>query len=289
MDIRKIIKEEVDAFDWVSQHMESMPDEPHLLALVKCYGSEVLDGMDMEENPTYEHYGIDVYENGDGEEYGVGDKSRFWEALVEYYDNLFDEVGVEGWNVDVESYMWMSDTDVRFWASDLADNDIEAYDRDDMVERSSKSDELNEINERIVELEDIISEKEDDLMMLDEEDDKEQYVELEDEIDMLRDELQDMETRKELIYDDARQELYDDLYETHKNGLDSDPVDYLVNELGLYGSADELWDNNIVQFDREQFTNDLADEGHYGEISSYDGDYCMEHVDGEDYICIRIN
>lgn len=285
MDIRKIIKEEIDDFDWVSQHMETVPDDPHHLALAKCYGSDVLIGMEQE--PSYDHYGIDVYENEDGEEYGVGDTSQFWEALREYYDNLFDEVGVEGWNVDVESYMWMSDTDIRFWASDMADNDIEAYDESEIIERSSYSDEKDEIDEKIVELEDVISQKEEDMLPLDE--DSDEYSELQEELEMLQDELNELESRKNNIYDDARQELYDDLYETHKNGLDSDPVDYLVNELGLYGSADELWDNNIVQFDREQFTNDLADEGHYGEISSYDGDYCMEHIDGEDYICIRIN
>lgn len=285
MDIRKIIKEEIDDFGWVSQHMETVPDDPHHLALAQCYGSEVLKGM--EQDPSYDRYGINVYENEDGGEYGVGTKEEFWEALRDYYDNLVDEVGIEGWNVDVESYMWMSDTDIRFWASDMADNDIEGYDEEDVINRSSYSDEYEEIGERITELTDTISEKEDELVPMDE--DSDEYTELQEEIETLQDELNQLESRKGSIYDDARQELYNDLYETHKNGLDNDPVDYLVNDLGIYGSLEELYDNNIVMFDREQFCEDLANEGHYGEISSYDGEYCMEHIDNEDYICVRFN
>lgn len=72
----------------------------------------------------------------------------------------------------------------------------------------------------------------------------------------------------------------------YKEGLESDPVDYLVNDLGLYGSVYDLYDNNVLSLDEERLTNDLGDMSYYGELSSYDGEFCMEHINGEDYICI---
>jgi hypothetical protein len=289
MNLRKLIKEEIDDFEWVTQHMETVPDEPHYLALAKCYGTEVLEGMNTEENPTYEHYGIDVYENGEGHEYAVGDRDTFHQALMDYYDNLIDEVGLDGWNTDVESYMYMTTTDARFWASDLADGDMDSFGGDEMVERSTYSDEFDELISNISDLEERISEKEDELVQYDEENDSEQYMELEDELDVLRDELKTMEGRKEDIYDNAREEFRNDRYESHLYALENDPIDYLVNDLGLYGDVQELYDNNVFGFDRDKFCEDLANEGHYGEISSWDGEYCMEHIDGTDYICIVIN
>jgi regulator of replication initiation timing len=290
MNVRKIIKEEISDFDWVSQHLESVPDDPHHMALAQCYGVGVLRDIEPKD---WTHYGLAVYENGEYEEYVVGTKEECVDALEEYYDYLIDELGVEGWNtnvIDPVDYMYMTKTDVRLYASDMADSDIDSLSPYEIIERTSYFENYEELEEKISDLESQISELEEQEADLIDQDleDTEEYRKLVDDLGELEDSLRDYENQKSDMEVDATEEYREDNYEEYKRQLDSDPIEFLIDS-GLYGSANEMYENNVLSFDRERFISDLVSFRYYGELSGYDGEYCMEHVDGEDYICLRIN
>ena len=288
MNVRKIIKEEISDFDWVSQHLESIPDDPHYMALVQCYGPEVLRDIEPKD---WTHYGLAVYENGEYEEYAVGTRRECVDALEEYYDYLVDEVGLEGWNgVDPVDYMYLSNTDIRLHASDLADSDVNSLSPYEIIEQTSYFKQYEKLEEKISDLEEKISELENleaDLADQDLED-TEEYSKLEDDLAELEDLLRDYENQKSDMEQDAIEEYREDRYDEYKSQLEDDPIETLV-DMGWYRSANDMYENNVVSFNRERFVRDLALLGYYGELSSYDGEYCVEHVGGEDYICLRIN
>lgn len=288
MNIRKIIKEEIEDFDWVSQHLESIPDDPHYMALVQCYGAQVLRDIEPKE---WNHYGLTVYENGEYEEYAVGTREECFYALEEYYNNIIDDVGIEGWNfVDPFDYMYMSSTDIRLYASDLADSDVDSLSPYEIIERTSYFEKYGELEEKISDLEEKISELENLEVDLADQDleDTEEYSKLEDDLAELEDLLRDYENQKSDMEIDSVEEYREDRYEEYKNQMENDPIETLI-DYGWYNSANEMYENNVLSFDRQRFVNDLAQLRYYGELSSYDGEYCVEHVGGEDYICLRIN
>ena len=288
INIKKIIKEEISDFDWVSQHLESVPDDPHHMALFQCYGADVLRNIEPKD---WTHYGLSVYENEENEEYVVGTRRECVDALKEYYDNLIDEVGVEGWNVvDPVDYMYMSATDVRLYASDLADSDVDNLVPYEIIEYTSYFEKYKELEEKISDLESQVSELENQEADLIDQDleDTEEYNKLVDNLGELEDLLRDYENQKSDMEQDAIEEYREDRYDEYKSQLEDDPIETLV-DMGWYRSANDMYENNVVSFNRERFTRDLALLGYYGELSGYDGEYCTEHVDGEDYICLRIN
>lgn len=287
MNVRKIIKEEIEDFSWVSQHLESIPDDPHYTALSQCYGVEVLRDIEPKD---WTHYGLAAYENGEYGEYVVGTREECVGALEEYYDNLIDEVGIEGWTIDSADYMYMSSTDIRFYAVDLSDASVDGLSPYEIIERTSYFEKYGELEEKISDLEEKISELENleaDLADQDLED-TEEYSKLEDDLAELEDLLKDYENQKSDMEQDATEEYREDSYEEYKNEMENDPIETLIG-YGWYNNVNEMYENNVVSFDRERFVRDLVQLGYYGELSGYDGEYCMEHVGGEDYICLRIN
>lgn len=290
MNVRKIIKEEISDFDWVSQHLESISDDPHYMALAQCYGVKVLRDIEPKD---WTHYGLAVYENGEYEEYVVGTKRECVYALEEYYGNLIDELGVEGWNtnvIDPVDYMYLTATDVRLYASDFADSDVDNLSPYEIIEQTSYFEKYEELEEKISDLESEISELENQEADLIDQDleGTEEYNKLVDNLGELEDLLRDYENQKSDMEQDATEEYREDRYGEYKSQLEDDPIEFLIDS-GWYGGTNEMYENNVLSFDRERFINDLSSFRYYGELSSYDGEYCMEHVDGEDYICLRIN
>ena len=271
--VKRIIKE--DDFDWVRIQMDNTPDEPEFLALAECYGGEVL--YDIEETGESLH-GMTVYVNRDGEKYSVHPEEDMGDVMYEYYEQLYHEVGIEGWNVDVEQFHEISNTDVRMLASDLADSDVDSYTDDDVLRETNNTDEYEKIQEKIYELNDKKDGLEDKIDGVDGDELSEVYEEI-DEIDDL---ISDYESDMSNLIEDSYNEFRDAQYEYHHDQLINDPIEYLTRELGLYSDLSEM--EHLFYFDEQAFLEHLSSMRYYGELSNYDGDYCSH----EGYICVRI-
>ena len=268
MNVRKIIKEEMDDFDWVSQHLETVPDEPEILVLKNCYGIEVIQDIEEKE---WNHYGLKTYSNYDGESYAVGTESEFIDALRDYWYNFPDDVGVE--NVyNYEQYLTMSDYDRESFASEMADSYVDDLSDEECIEREGFDESYEELNEKMEELDDEYYDIEDDVER--EEQIKEEKRELQKEIDNL------IERARQFARDSEYDEWYDCL---------GDPIDCLIRIHGFYSSVEDLTNSGLLDFDLDEFADDMVNQGSYGDLSSYDGEYCEDTVDGVRYISIRVD
>lgn len=277
MNIRKLIREEVDDFQWIRDIPGEIPeidDENKFLILVNLLGIEEVFGdvikgfddsnTDFEQNP-WTHYGIDTFTLDNGEEWAVGSEEEFDDALYEYWYGFSDDVGIE--NVyNFESYLYMSDLDRRFFAQDMAVSYTEDLSDEDVIEVAGYDEEWEELEYQIDELE---SER--------------SFTNMFDNTS-IDNQISDLESEKDNLIDRARESVrenhYDEWYDCLVN-----PYQCLVREHGLYMGGQDLLDSGNVYFDDPGFTSDMVDNSHYGDLSSYDGEYYEE--DG--YVAIRID
>jgi hypothetical protein len=84
--------------------------------------------------------------------------------------------------------------------------------------------------------------------------------------------IEDDDLRKaDKILDDAREALYDDEVKRWEEGLEDDPIGFLVNDEGLY-SIDDLLKQSFIQIDYEEAAKDaVKTDGVAHFLASYDG------------------
>lgn len=286
MNIRKIILEEVDDFEWirsVSGELPEINDQNKYLALVELLGVEEVfgdvtgfDDPDTEfEQNSWSHYGVDTFTLNNGEVWAVGTQEEFDEALVDYWTNFVDDVGLEGIH-NLESYLTMSNYDREAFADDMADSYIEDLGDDDLLERSGLDDEFRDLENEIDEIDDEISDLGDERDGIDTSiDDKISELESKKE-GLIEQQGRLIETAKQIVRDIEYDEWYDCL---------GDPYYCLVKTHGFYRDAKDLTENNLVMFDVEGFVEDQIRTGDIGDINHYDGTY--EESSG--YILMRID
>lgn len=284
MNIKKIIREEVGDFEWVSRHMDSVSDEPHIMALFDCYGIKVIRGVDME--PAWTHYGLTVYTNDVGNSYAVGSTEEYDKALYEYVNDL---VLNNDWEYyagrDLTEYVSMTEYSISEWADEWADSDVDYLTDLEIINQSSYSQEFEELEFDISDLKVNISDKEDEMVPFDE--DSDEYVKIQMELNVMLEELYSLNSSRDKFIEDARTEVWETSYESYKSNITSDPVEFFLNT-GLYSSVNELIDGNVVDFDINGFIRDTANIMDYGELGSYDGEWCETEVENINYICVRI-
>ncbi len=295
MNIKKIIKEDIDDFDWIKNIQGEIPevsDENKYLVLVELLGIDEVFGDitnfdDIENSDTnfqensWTHYGITTYTLNNGEEWAVGTSSEFDDALYEYWTNFID-VGLEGVH-NIEYWLEMSDTDRRFFASHMADSYLDNLSDDEVIETSGKQDEMDELIEEEEKLNDELAELDEELEEFDT--DEEDVSDLVDKIDEINQRLREIESEKDDLIDTAKSIVYDIHYDEWYECLE-DVVDCLVRQHGFYGNVDDLIRyNNAVQFDDSGWIEQQVSNSDYGELNNYDGNY--EEVKG--YIVIRLN
>ena len=307
-------KELDDDFDWVSQHMDSIPDDPKIMALVQHLGASEVLGEDFDED-GYGWYGNHViYNLQNGEEWVVGTETSMGNALYEYFSNYIDDVGIGELGIDLEDYIEVSDRWKDNYASNEADYYIEDLDDFDFIEQSDKEDEWDKLNERESELDSVIDELRQtagglqnrlDQMRSENEDyiqhgytepphseeTMENAIEYTEEqitkLGHIENELEDIPYEREELVDTARELVRDDHYQMLLECLE-DPVDCLVNERGMYSTATEAIENERWDVDEESIIEYYMSDG-YGSMSSYDGSYYEENIGNETYILIRVN
>jgi hypothetical protein len=301
VNIKRIIKEEVNDFNWVKDQMDYTPDNKELVALVKAYGGDVIDEIELND---WDHYGLSIYTSGEMEEYAVGTVSEADEALKEFYMESIDDNGIEGWNsdyIDPMDYVIVDEPWVRMYVNEETEYIVSEMSDTELLNESGYDDEYEELSETESELDDVVNELESEISVLedelfdaDDEGDEELYNKIESILSNKQEELSDVEgrigsieTRRDELISDARNEVYDS-YHTELTNCMSDPLGCLVDR-GMYESKEEAFESIGWRLDSEAMATELADNGEYGEMGYYDGEYEMVDVYGEYYVTLRLD
>lgn len=225
--------------------------------------------------PAGNHYGIQSFENllSRDEEYTVGTEYEMDGALLEYAKNYIDDVGIEGFNQSfIENYIdedYLKDYFEDWWRDDIYQNPDVYFNDDDFELTPEQEQRISEIE---IEIEDY--EREQKELDPDDENYDEYYDDFQNLIDELESEKEEIVPSTEPTDEMIEEVLEDRLYDVERN-----PMSY-IKEYGL----------NIKNFiDEDKLAKGLADEEGYGLMNSYDGNYDIIDINGEDYYIMRIN
>jgi len=238
-----------------------------------------------------------VDERGNGEYYIETDSGEY-RVFTDYETArqiAIDEL-VDMWESDsgsfpvdwvVESNIYITDTDKRILANEIADNDVSDLDDDEIFEKAEYYGH-SELKEEKENNEEKIGDLEDEIDSVEEKQEKTQsdkrYLFYDDKIDKLKEEIEKLEKKNENLVDQARDNVIHEIYEETKEALD-DPIQYFVKEQGLY-TKEDLLEQNFIGIDYEGMAKDVLDSDGVGHIlASYDGD---EDEIGNSYI-YRVN
>lgn len=230
--------------------------------------------------PDGSHYELDAfevvgYDDLDGQRYAAGTEDEAEDSAKESIRSLMDDVGYDGYSEWVLEANIDKDR-VEDYARDFYDNDVrespESHFDDDDYELSDEQEaEKERIEAKIAELE----EKQNNLEHEIEEpsDYSEAYDEVQEEIDNLQEILDEIEPDKE-----PTEEMIDNKVQELVDRALNDPVSWLKD-----------WGYEIKDFiDEDSMVDYIFDSDGYSSMSSYDGDYDIENINGRDYYIFRL-
>lgn len=258
------------------------------------------------EEQNYTHYGLTVYQNLDGGwDYAVGDDSEVGDAMEEYFDDYVSNMGgveyIDRYLLDdfieLDSYV------VDEYARETAEYRVGDMDEDEVIEEAGyDKDSLESDLENLKdELSDLESEKEDLESELEDleydndegenddeiEDLNERISDLEDSIYEKESEIEEKESEIESLYEVAKEELIDKMTEDISDDIESEGVDYFVDNMG-YTLGDAV--DSFCTFDDSGLESYLAENEDRGNaLGSYDGVEESEKYDGEWYYIYRVD
>jgi len=309
---------ESNEFDWVKQHMESIPDDPKIVALIKLLGSDNVLGDGFNEQHSDWYGNLDVIHTSSGEEWVVGDASSMGNALYEYYDNLLDDVGYEGLGIDVEDYVevssyWVNsfcDDEADYHFGDMSDEElIESYgDYYVLIEIEELEEEYKELEEEYEEIKETIGHYNEALETMEIQNQdyiqygylepphtEEEFEVFQNKVDKLtgvlisiEKKLEDTPKSKEDYLEELKETTREDYIDECERCMET-PIDCLINEKGWFRDSSEVIESMGFGVDRDGVLNYLTQDEDYGQMSGYDGSYQTEEVGGTDYILIRVN
>jgi len=235
--------------------------------------------------PTGTHYDMTEFEvidsDVDGQRYAVGTESEIHSTAYEYVENLIDDIGYGGFN-DGFAKGYIDNDAVASYAEDVYNDDVrenpDSYFNDDERQLSDEQNEKIEIlKSRIEQTNELIERLENEMTGDDD-------SEIEEQVDELNDRITEYEEEIEEIESDPEGEFPDDLIDDKVNELVSDvryDPEYFMETFGLN------WEDYI---DKDDFIEGVISADGYGScVSSYDGDYHTETVQGETFYVVRID
>ncbi len=204
-------------------------------------------------------------EDQQGREIAVGDWDQVWEAAKEYYQNVWDDMGIEGWNRDyIESHLdtrKVEDYFEEMYESMIEDDPQSYFDESELPLSEEQQQKVEKLREEIEEMNDIVNHSED-----------------EDSVGLAEERIEESESEIRDIVDYPEGDptvgqidsiVQDMLYDVRQN-----PLDYL-NEYGFdiegFVDIDELIEDSLNY------------DGVGPALSSYDGEVYESSVNGEWY------
>jgi hypothetical protein len=232
---------------------------------------EYTGGSDDETYQTGETWhGLWVYEDDYGY-YVAANRGQWDEIVTEYtYDLIYDEEEAEHFmeESDYEYYTYVSPADIRMVAGEEARYIADELEDEELIERGNIEDEINGIDEELSELVD----REYELVSLKDSASDSKLLDIEKEEKEIRKRISNLETEKERFLEGARDDIYDEVYDEWKYGLEESPTRFLVDELGHYETYKEAYKKvSWIGIDLEKF------------IESYMEDVDIENVTGYSY------
>ena len=240
------------------------------------------------EEQEYTHFGLTVYKNLDDEtEYAIGEDDDVASAMEKYFDGYVDNVGGID-NVDryiLDDFIELDSYSVEQYASETAEYRVEDLDEDEVIEeagydKDSLESELENLKDELSDLESELEDLESELGDLtydnDEGDNDDEIEELNEKISELEDsirdkesEVEDKEGEIESLYEIAKEELIDKYTENINDEIESDGVDYFIDNLG-YTLTEAV--SYFCNFDETGFEFYLAENEDRGmTLAQYDG------------------
>lgn len=309
-------KELDDEFDWARQHLDEIPDDPKIYALIKHLGLNNVIGPDFVEDygDWYGHHTI--IRTNNGQEWVVGDDTSMGNALYEYWDTYIYDHGYGDLDIDLTDYIDVSDywietfcdEEVEYRIGDLSDEEfLEEYSYYDVVadvyelrqeekETQQEYDDILEDFKYYKEAFETMEIQNQDYLSYGYEEPQhteEEFEFISNKLEELESELVRLEKRLEDIpyqIDDIIETLRRDAIEEYKDEcLDcmSRPVYCLVHEKGLYGSENEAIEAMGFDIDRDALVDDYVINSNYSDMTGYNG--VEEEVNGHTYILIRVS
>lgn len=276
----RIIKEDTD---W---------QEKALAALVKNLKAEVEDlkSTDIDADSFRVEYGKQeyiVYRDVDAAEV---------DAISQVKDMLDDEP--DSFNQDwLQTFIKVSDTDIRIIAGEQADAYVDDIDDDRALEEAKMKDDYDGLVEDKSGLEDedtdLGAEEEGLRKELSGDIDADRKDEIKERLENIKIERKDLEEQVKAIDDkmekmieDAREELRDGIIKTWEEGLENNPIDFLVSDQGIYSREDAL-KQSFISIDVDAAAeNSISTDGVGHFLSGYDGNEI--ELDG-DFVAYRNN
>jgi len=240
------------------------------------------------EEQEYTHFGLTVYKNLDDEtEYAIGEDDDVTSAMEKYFDGYVDNMGGID-NVDrytLDDFIELDSYSVEQYASETAEYRVEDLDEDEVIEeagydKDSLESELENLKDELSDLESELEDLESELGDLtydnDEGDNDDEIEELNEKISELEDSIRDKESEVgdkegeiESLYEIAKEELIDKYTENINDEIESDGVDYFIDNLG-YTFTEAV--SYFCNFDETGFEFYLAENEDRGmTLAQYDG------------------
>jgi hypothetical protein len=236
--------------------------------------------------PVGEHYDLSQFEliNSpvDGRTYAVGDEDEMQSSCYEYVEQLIDDIGYEGFSNGFARDYIDSDA-VASYAEDVYDEDVrnnpDSYFSDEDRSLSDEQQEEIEILRNKIQQTETLRERLEGEMDGGEDDDETQ-----ENIDELTERIEEMENEITDIEEDPSGEFPEDMITEKIEELVSDVKDDPEGFMETFGLN---WEDYI---DKDEFIKGVIDTDGYGHtISSYDGNADEVYVQDKLFYVIRID
>lgn len=165
-------------------------------------------------------------EGDDGSEYNIYDNyanaeyaaTQFVREMIEHEPELFDQD-------------WLAEfvyADIGILADEEADFRVEEMDDDEIISEAGISGEIEDLDERM------------------------EIADYNEEVD----EYTSLESERETAIENVKKELRDDIYNEWNEGLSEDPINFLVNEKGIYSNTTDVLNAGIVHVNYQEAAED---------------------------------
>lgn len=208
--------------------------------------------------------------NLSGREYSVGSEKEADNVALEYAKQQIDDIGIENYNEGfIQGYLderGIENYFRDFYDSDVRDNIDSYFDENDYGITDEEEEEIEELENKISQMEDLQSETEVD---------SDEWNNYEEQIDAIKEQIEDIRNIEREPTETQIDEKVDEMVEDVMN----DPLDKLKE-----------WGMDIKEWvDVDALAQGVVDSDGYGIMSSYDGDYDTEYILEKQYIIIRNN